>query len=758
MLADAIDATDAYGLDDRNQDAASIFGDIGRAIGGAAKTVGHAVGGAAKAVGHAVGSAATWVHDHDPLGHVAMEIARGKRIDRAFGSGINLAGQTVKEGAPYVQTVLSVVPGLGQGAAMAIGAGVALASGQPISDVMIAAAMSAVPGGPLAKQAMEAGLRMTTALAQGKRLDQAALETVRAQLPGGPAAKAAFDAGTALATGRSIQEAAARALGSIPAGGLGQHALSVGADLLRGQRLDHALIHEGMRAVQQIAPPRGLVVPVPRIPMNVPNIGGALSQIAQQTASHLPSSPLGFARLVGADRAMTLPDPVSMAQRALPKVSMLNRDAEVVARALMHNPRLRGVSLQQLSSRLGVPFHEARNGMAALLHTLSLTAKGQAPHALTHAPHIVGLLDASDSLDQASTRLVSRAALPRQGSRALLAANGGRLFVARPLSRPHLARLLALAPAASRLPTSWLAALAAPAFAVQAHGVRDAGAVGPTDVSPTKWIQIQLAGFGRDMPSVINPSNYGRTGWKDIDGIMGPRTKTALLSFQKWRGLPATGVVDQATHDALRDSVSDDSVQAAMRDNGMTSSPSSPSKPAGDDHLRQAQVMVAAWFKRNGMADPPDYAASPSEFDGLMGPRTRRAFSLFQRTMNLRAKLGLRTDGTLDQATYDALTRETIPRAGGDTPSVPSSPSLPPAPRPPSSPGSSSSPTTPSSPSSPLSNLPALPAPPSGPGVDVVPANFNPSGGSAPAAPKKSDSGGIAIAALGLGALLLMSK
>jgi hypothetical protein len=93
--------------------------------------------------------------------------------------------------------------------AAALGAANALADGRPITEALIAAARSALPGGKIA----QGGFDMAVNLARGKNLSEAALATARAQLP--PAARPAFDAAVALGKGKRVQDAAFSAAGRV---------------------------------------------------------------------------------------------------------------------------------------------------------------------------------------------------------------------------------------------------------------------------------------------------------------------------------------------------------------------------------------------------------------------------------------------------------------------------------------------------------------------------------------------------------------
>lgn len=102
---------------------------------------------------------------------LAEDIARGGRIDRALVRSFKDQADSVKTIAPYAATVVSFVPGVGQGVSGVMGAAMALADGHKLSDAVLSGIKGAIPGGQLAQSAFGAA----TAIAQGKRLDQAAL-------------------------------------------------------------------------------------------------------------------------------------------------------------------------------------------------------------------------------------------------------------------------------------------------------------------------------------------------------------------------------------------------------------------------------------------------------------------------------------------------------------------------------------------------------------------------------------------------------
>lgn len=171
----------------------------------------------------------------------AVQLLDGKRIDRAAIDTLRGAVRNVQTVAPYVQTVISVVPGVGQGISAGLGGALALAEGRSIDDALLAAVKSSLPGGPLAqaafavasgalqgkpldavalsalpigaaeKQALVRGLGAAKQLAAGKRVDQVLLDQAIRSLP--PAAQKAVQIGTAMGQARNLQGALRNAAG-----------------------------------------------------------------------------------------------------------------------------------------------------------------------------------------------------------------------------------------------------------------------------------------------------------------------------------------------------------------------------------------------------------------------------------------------------------------------------------------------------------------------------------------------------------------
>jgi hypothetical protein len=124
---------------------------VGFDLGHFLSDAGNAIGRAAGGVVHAIGDSFTWPFT------VANEVLHGQAIDHAFMDGFRQAVHSIKVLGPYVQAVVSFIPGIGTVVGAAIGGGIALAEGKPIDEVMMSAVAGAVPGGVFVKDAYEIG-------------------------------------------------------------------------------------------------------------------------------------------------------------------------------------------------------------------------------------------------------------------------------------------------------------------------------------------------------------------------------------------------------------------------------------------------------------------------------------------------------------------------------------------------------------------------------------------------------------------------
>ena len=127
---------------------------------------------------------------------LAESIARGQRVDKALVANFKDQVKDVKTIAPYAQTVVTFVPGVGTGVGAALAAATALANGQPLSAAVLSGIKGAIPGGQLAQGAFGA----VQAVAQGKSVDQVALSS----LPLPDAQKAALKTASKIGKGERV--------------------------------------------------------------------------------------------------------------------------------------------------------------------------------------------------------------------------------------------------------------------------------------------------------------------------------------------------------------------------------------------------------------------------------------------------------------------------------------------------------------------------------------------------------------------------
>lgn len=461
----------------------------------------------------------------------------------------------VKAVAPFAQTALSFVPGIGTVVNGAIAAGSALAQGKNITDALIDTAAAAIPGGPIAKQAFMTGVNIV----KGQSVTSAALDAVRNQIPGGLPAKAAFDTAVAIAHGQSVQRAALAGVQSVARGG---------APALLNQGKTQA-----MSVFEQLSPfaTRALSSVGPRL---------------LPAASQLPS--------------------------------LLPTQVRSVAQAVLLRPALRSLPIAELARRMNVTPNDARQGVASVVQAVSRAGGRQVPQ-LAQAGDLADRMSTGMSFDQAIAQFASRArppvfshnrirtrrrfigargfvdagafidagALPttiQQGSTgadvrqwqliigvkvdgqfgpqtklATIAWQKSRGLVADGIVGPKTWAVALGVPASASpttpsapvpIPTIPIAGVAIPTTILNPPGLPGGstmpGLPGSGTVVTTLANELPVLGVGRanPKPAVIK--------WQQIvmvkaDGIFGPNTKAATVAWQKSRGLVADGIVGPKT-------------------------------------------------------------------------------------------------------------------------------------------------------------------------------------------------------------------
>jgi len=243
----------------------------------------------------------------------------GRRIDRVAVDTFKGALGSVKTLAPYVQTIISFVPGIGQGISAGIGGALALASGQSISEAVLAAAKGAIPGGPLA----QAAFSVASDAMQGKPIAQIAINA----LPISPQAKTALAQGLQaakdIAAGRNVATTVLdNALKALPP--QYQKAVQIGVALGHAKNLQQAAgaavqgaaqlataSAQGQAAAKAIA--AGARSPaLMQAVQKAQAAHGAVAQIVQQAQAGHPQA----TNIVKALAILKAPQPSPMAMRA----------------------------------------------------------------------------------------------------------------------------------------------------------------------------------------------------------------------------------------------------------------------------------------------------------------------------------------------------------------------------------------------------------------------------------------------------------
>ena len=185
---------------------------------------------------------------------ISENILKGERVDHVAVDALKQRIGDIREIAPYAQTVIALVPGVGPVASSAIGAGLALAQGLPADEVAAAAIAGALPGGAVALAAYNVG---RTALVQHRVGGVASLVSGIGQaagIPIPPAANAALTGGL-----NALQN---MVNGQKPDAALLQAALKAAPDLAKGidintdlgrQNIADALVTRGQALIPSLS-------------------------------------------------------------------------------------------------------------------------------------------------------------------------------------------------------------------------------------------------------------------------------------------------------------------------------------------------------------------------------------------------------------------------------------------------------------------------------------------------------------------------
>jgi hypothetical protein len=279
--------------------------------------------------------------------HAADDIASGVRIDKAISRELKRQLKDFKEIGPYAQMVFSLVPGFGPFVAGAIGAGLALANGQPIDQVLIAGISGMAPGGPLVTMAIKVGaqaVRMATSPGGFKnftdigKLANGVVDALPIPSIAKDICKGAVTICAQLASGARIDQALLDgAAAAIPMDQLPKeltNAVMAAKDtikaLAKGKRVDKALLENGLNA---------LPIDSLNLPPEATNALHAVVGFGQKVAA---GEPIEHAALESAIKALPIQHLPPLAQSAIQHIGEISKDivegkkaAQVIADAGM---------------------------------------------------------------------------------------------------------------------------------------------------------------------------------------------------------------------------------------------------------------------------------------------------------------------------------------------------------------------------------------------------------------------------------------
>jgi hypothetical protein len=186
----------------------------------------------------------------------ASQIAAGRNVKRAMLDHLKDLGHDVKNVAPIAQSIVSLVPGIGSGISAALGAGLALAEGQPLDKIAEAAVSGAIPGGPVAVAAYHVASNGVKAAVTGKKFDfvdaakeglGGALQTLGLPPAATQSIAAGVDAAGKIAHGEPLDKTlTSAAVSALPIPAQAKSALheatDLSIDLAHGKPVDKALL------------------------------------------------------------------------------------------------------------------------------------------------------------------------------------------------------------------------------------------------------------------------------------------------------------------------------------------------------------------------------------------------------------------------------------------------------------------------------------------------------------------------------------
>lgn len=630
------DEIEVTGFYDDNPDCAGLFSSIGKAF----KSVGKAVGkplasvtkivttpitAPAKLLGKVAGKVPVLGTIVNAVNQVALSpinvtqaILEGGRIDKVMLKNFKDTLASVKTLGPYIQTVISFVPGIGTGVSAAIGAGLALAEGKSITEAMMSGVRGALPGGPAAAMAFD----VAKAAIERKPIDQIAI----AALPISPQQKTLLAQGLNavkdIAAGKNVAHSIVdNAVKALPP----QYAKAVQIGMAMGHAKN---LQEALKTGAKEAAKVGLSMAAPQVVKALPpSVTNIVNNVAKKVplspadvvelAKHkiTPAAALALAKknlpstIVGVANPMRSPlfiransIPVIALAKQATKISAIPSATEAVVRAVSRNPALIASSRQLLAQGMRTNAATVNDAIKIAQQKRLLPWKSLSPQTVSflrmHAPNaplpaLRHLHTNIAGLDSAGTAyIVEKGDSPWKIAQKLTG-NGNRwkeLLAYNKDKKPTLDKnvwvgeVINLPPtwqkpkAPAPAPTTALPSIPTPAPTLTpTPDLVSAATQAANDIIPgvLQAKTILVAWSKTDGINQAGVTDYGQQA-VDLTPNMGPRDVLQLQSFQVWDnktlgdGLNTSGNLDARSLQALQ------SWATARAAQGSTSSPGLP--------------------------------------------------------------------------------------------------------------------------------------------------------------------------------------
>lgn len=138
---------------------------------------------------------------------LVSDVARGKNVIGSVRKQAESVVRDTRKSLPVAASVVSVIPGVGTGVGMGLSALSAASEGKSLREIAEDAALGAIPGGPLVKAGLRAGINVARGQNVLKAVGREGIAYAKTQLPGGQFAQQALTAGVNVARGQNVVSA-----------------------------------------------------------------------------------------------------------------------------------------------------------------------------------------------------------------------------------------------------------------------------------------------------------------------------------------------------------------------------------------------------------------------------------------------------------------------------------------------------------------------------------------------------------------------